>query len=68
MENTAHEAIEESAISDDERRPADDDAAPSDQNECSVPIQARALESKPKLLDAINAANIPLKFYQGLRD
>jgi hypothetical protein len=68
MENTAQEAIEESASSDDEQGPFDDNAAPSDEIECSVPIQASTLETQPKLLDAINVASIPLKFYQGLRD
>ena len=68
MENMTQEAIEESACCDDEQRPAHDDAAPSDQIECSVPIQASSLETQPKLLDVINAAGILLKFYQRLRD
>ena len=62
MENMTQEAIEESACCDDEQRPAHDDAAPSDQIECSVPIQASTLETQPKLLDPINAASILLKF------
>ncbi len=68
MENMTQEAIEESACCDDEQGPFDDNAAPSDQIECSVPIQASSLETQPKLLDVINAAGILLKFYQRLRD
>ncbi len=62
MENMAQEAIEESACWDDEQGPFDDNAAPSDEIECSVPIQASILETQPKLLDPINAASILLKF------
>ncbi len=62
MKNMEQEAIEESASSDGEQGTADDNAAPSDQIECSVPIQASTLETQPKLLDATNAASILLKF------